>query len=91
MIRQDGTGFATFKVDYLAAVCRPHKGEVIDCVVTSVNKVSVAPRLMSMMGQRCDLTLALPQMGFFAEAGPQQIFVSNHVSMGAGRLDSTLC
>ncbi|GAX74602.1 hypothetical protein CEUSTIGMA_g2050.t1 [Chlamydomonas eustigma] len=56
VIRQDGTGFATFKVKYLAVVCRPHKGEVIDCVVTSVNK-----------------------MGFFAEAGPLQIFVSNHL------------
>lgn len=55
-IRQDGTGYATFKVEYMAAVCRPYKGEVIDCVVTSVNK-----------------------MGFFAEAGPLQVFVSNHL------------
>lgn len=56
VIRQDGTGFATFKVAYLAAVCRPAKGEVVDCIVTSVNK-----------------------MGFFAEAGPLQVFVSNHL------------
>ena len=56
MIRTDGTGFATFKVDYMAVVCRPYKGEVVDCVVTSVNN-----------------------MGFFAEAGPLQIFVSNHL------------
>mmetsp|Transcript_36825 Transcript_36825/g.81904 ORF Transcript_36825/g.81904 Transcript_36825/m.81904 type:complete len:176 (+) Transcript_36825:159-686(+) len=56
VIRQDGTGYATFTVRYMAAVCRPYKGEVIDCVVTSVNK-----------------------MGFFAEAGPLQIFVSNHL------------
>lgn len=57
IVRQDGTGFATFKVAYQAIVCRPYKGEVLDAVVTSVNK-----------------------MGFFAEAGPLQIFVSNHVS-----------
>jgi DNA-directed RNA polymerase II subunit RPB7 len=56
MIRTDGTGFATFKVEYMAVVCRPYKGEIVDCIVTSVNK-----------------------MGFFAEAGPLQIFVSNHL------------
>uniref|UniRef100_A0A7S0RKS2 DNA-directed RNA polymerase II subunit RPB7 n=1 Tax=Chlamydomonas leiostraca TaxID=1034604 RepID=A0A7S0RKS2_9CHLO len=56
VIRQDGTGLATFTVRYSGLVCRPYKGEVIDCVVTSVNK-----------------------MGFFAEAGPLQIFVSNHL------------
>jgi len=39
MIRQDSTGFATFKVSYLGLVCRPYKDEVLDCVVTSVNKV----------------------------------------------------
>ena len=39
IIRQDGTGFATFKISYTGLVCRPHKGEVLDCVVTSVNKV----------------------------------------------------
>ncbi|KAG1662200.1 hypothetical protein FOA52_015826 [Chlamydomonas sp. UWO 241] len=55
-VRQDGSGFAVFKVSYMAIVCRPYKGEVLDCVVTSVNK-----------------------MGFFAEAGPLQIFVSNHL------------
>lgn len=55
-IRDDGTGKASFDVKYKAIVFRPFKGEVIDCVVTSVNK-----------------------MGFFAEAGPLQIFVSNHL------------
>lgn len=55
-IRDDGTGKASFEVSYNAIVFRPFKGEVIDCVVTSVNK-----------------------MGFFAEAGPLQIFVSNHL------------
>lgn len=55
-IRSDGTGYATFTVQYQAIVCRPYKGEVVDAVVTSVNK-----------------------MGFFADAGPLNIFVSNHL------------
>ncbi len=36
---REGTGFATFKVKYYCIVMRPVKGEVMDCVVTSVNKV----------------------------------------------------
>eukprot|EP01027_Heterolobosea_sp_BB2_P013417 GEZU01019358.1.p2 GENE.GEZU01019358.1~~GEZU01019358.1.p2 ORF type:complete len:100 (-),score=13.02 GEZU01019358.1:162-461(-) len=40
---------------YEAIIFRPFRGEVVDAVVTRVNK-----------------------MGFFAEAGPLQIFVSGH-------------
>jgi DNA-directed RNA polymerase subunit E'/Rpb7 len=39
VVRQDGTGMASFDVTYTAIVCRPYKGEVLDAVVTSVNKV----------------------------------------------------
>ncbi|URD89521.1 DNA-directed RNA polymerase II [Musa troglodytarum] len=53
---REGTGFVTFPVKYQAVVFRPFKGEILEAVVTMVNK-----------------------MGFFAEAGPVQIFVSNHV------------
>lgn len=56
LIRMDGTGLATFEVKFNCVTFRPFKGEVIDCVVQSVNK-----------------------MGFFAEAGPLQVFVSNHL------------
>nr|GMC86934.1 DNA-directed RNA polymerase ii subunit rpb7 [Ipomoea batatas] len=52
---RDGTGFVTFPVKYQCVVFRPFKGEILEAVVTMVNK-----------------------MGFFAEAGPVQIFVSNH-------------
>jgi DNA-directed RNA polymerase II subunit RPB7 len=53
---QDGaSGGATFSVKYTCLAFKPFKGEVLDAVVTQVNK-----------------------MGFFAEAGPLQIFVSNH-------------
>ncbi|KAK9279585.1 hypothetical protein L1049_013264 [Liquidambar formosana] len=50
------TGFVTFPVKYQCVVFRPFKGEILEAVVTMVNK-----------------------MGFFAEAGPVQIFVSNHL------------
>ncbi|KAJ8750526.1 hypothetical protein K2173_015679 [Erythroxylum novogranatense] len=53
---RDGTGFVTFPVKYQCVVFRPFKGEILEAVVTMVNK-----------------------MGFFAEAGPVQIFVSNHL------------
>ncbi|PRQ26236.1 putative DNA-directed RNA polymerase [Rosa chinensis] len=52
----NGTRFASFPVRYQCVVCRPFKGEILEAVVTMVNK-----------------------MGFFAEAGPVQIFVSNHL------------
>jgi DNA-directed RNA polymerase II subunit RPB7 len=47
---------ATFRVEYQALTVRPFRGEVVDAVVTSVNK-----------------------MGFFAEAGPLQLFCSSHL------------
>ncbi|KAL0887190.1 hypothetical protein Bca101_011173 [Brassica carinata] len=54
----DGTAsaFVTFPVKYQCVVFRPFKGEILEAVVTLVNK-----------------------MGFFAEAGPVQIFVSKHL------------
>ncbi|KAI9847216.1 MAG: DNA-directed RNA polymerase II subunit, partial [Sclerophora amabilis] len=50
-----GSGVAEFTVHYRAVVWRPFKGETVDAVVTSVNK-----------------------MGFFADVGPLNVFVSNH-------------
>lgn len=38
-IRQDGSGFATFKATFQCITFRPFKGEVLDCVVSQVNKV----------------------------------------------------
>ena len=46
----------TFPIKYTAIVFRPFKGEVLDAVVTTVNK-----------------------LGFFAQVGPLQIFVSKHL------------
>ena len=36
---REGTGSANFNVQYMCLVFRPFRGEVIDCVVSSVNKV----------------------------------------------------
>lgn len=36
---REGTGSAVFHVQYTCLVFRPFKGEVLDAVVTSVNKV----------------------------------------------------
>lgn len=41
---REGLGTALFNVHYSCLVLRPHKGEVMDCVVTSVSKVCAAPR-----------------------------------------------
>lgn len=38
-IRQDGSGFATFKATFQCITYRPFKGEVLDCMVSQVNKV----------------------------------------------------
>lgn len=40
-IIQPGQGFVVYPVKYKAIVFRPFKGEVLDAVVTQVNKVSV--------------------------------------------------
>ncbi|KAJ1950037.1 DNA-directed RNA polymerase II subunit [Linderina macrospora] len=51
-----GTGSAEFDVRYSAIVFKPYKNEVVDAVVSTVNK-----------------------MGFFADVGPLQVFVSQHL------------
>lgn len=40
---REGSGTALFKVQYSCVVLRPFKGEVLDCVVSSVNKVWCFP------------------------------------------------
>ena len=38
---RDGTGFVTFPVKYQCVVFRPFKGEILEAVVTMVNKVGL--------------------------------------------------
>lgn len=40
-IIQSGTGFVTYPVRYRAIVFRPFKGEVLDAIVTQINKVGI--------------------------------------------------
>ena len=44
---REGTGSAVFHVQYTCLVFRPFKGEVLDAVVSSVNKVWMATQLTS--------------------------------------------
>lgn len=82
---RDGTGFVTFPVKYQCVVFRPFKGEILEAVVTMVNKVCIPTTICRLnymfCGDFCNDMGESLQMGFFAEAGPVQIFVSNHVSM----------
>ncbi|TVU19308.1 hypothetical protein EJB05_35449, partial [Eragrostis curvula] len=64
---REGTGYVTFPVKYQCVVFRPFKGEILEAVVTMVNKVEPLASSSPVV------------MGFFAEAGPVQIFVSNHL------------
>lgn len=38
---QSGTGFVTYPIKYKAVVFRPFKGEVLDAVVSQINKVGI--------------------------------------------------
>jgi DNA-directed RNA polymerase II subunit RPB7 len=65
---QHASGAAQFPVSFKAIVFRPFKGEVLDAVVSSVNK-----------------------MGFMAEVGPLQIFISKYVSSDSSSLSEVSC
>ena len=54
MIR-DGTGYVTFPVKYEAVVFRPFKGEVLEAVVTIVNKVP-PPSWLLLSFVTCDVS-----------------------------------
>jgi DNA-directed RNA polymerase II subunit RPB7 len=41
---QPGQGFVVYPVKYKAIVFRPFKGEVLDAVVTQVNKVQLSSK-----------------------------------------------
>jgi len=90
---REGTGSAVFHVQYTCLVFRPFKGEVLDAVVSSVNKVeqtgSVTLCDISLVGKCQAEALFALQMGFFAEAGPLQIFVSQHLIPSHYRVEIT--
>ncbi|KAJ3084091.1 hypothetical protein BCR33DRAFT_722165 [Rhizoclosmatium globosum] len=55
-VLQTSSGYAEFEIKYKAIVFKPFKGQVVEGVVTTVNR-----------------------MGFFADVGPLQVFVSAHL------------
>ena len=70
-----GSGLAEFKVTYQAFLFKPFKGEVLDGIVTTVNKV------MCQLNRWHNLTFEKKKMGFFVDVGPLQVFVSSHVRL----------
>jgi DNA-directed RNA polymerase II subunit RPB7 len=114
---QEGVGFANFNVRYNCIAFLPHKGEVMDAVVKSVNKVNqIKQRCVhcqiacretrkAVLGVQANLvyffsahtlhfahlmhTTVASQMGFFAQAGPLDIFVSNHLIPEEYEFDSS--
>ena len=54
---REGLGTALFNVHYSCLVLRPHKGEVMDCVVTSVSKVKLRTHPTQSCSIACRLSL----------------------------------
>lgn len=84
-------GGAEFRIRYSAIVYRPFRGEVVDGVVASVNKVSLEGLKGGLgwfgVASERDGELTCPaallhsqQMGIFADVGPMSCFISTHVS-----------
>ena len=82
-IMEDGQ--AVFSIKYRAVVYRPFRNEVVDGVVSSVNKVRLRFSLWCQTScQACrkpDPLAASAQMGIFVDVGPLQCFISTHVSL----------
>lgn len=79
---QPGQGFVVYPVKYKAIVFRPFKGEVLDAVVTQVNKVkqNCDHNVRDMLRKQLHYTKIHLQVGMFAEIGPLSCFISHHVS-----------
>lgn len=127
-VLQNTTGFAEFNIIYKAVVFKPFKNQVVDGVVTTVNKVqsthlvattyshfatpepwfdlvgrlfawlaswtasgleedwrgiytdwSPDTRVLQIFTHTLPLSTCYFKMGFFADVGPLQVFVSSHV------------
>ncbi|KAF4520645.1 hypothetical protein B566_EDAN007511 [Ephemera danica] len=67
---QPGQGFVLYPVKFRAIVFRPFKGQVLDAVVTQVNKRNENQLFPSIM--------FLSVVGMFADIGPLSCFISHH-------------
>lgn len=80
---QPGRGFVLYPVKYKAIVFRPFKGEVVDAVVTQVNKVHFFNRM--------DLDCNVDQCSaFFTEASPDTWFTQFDCLIGQKVLTNLL-
>lgn len=73
---REGTGSATFHVEYTCLVFRPFKGEVLDAVVASVNKVGshelqdACNVILSHAAADADIIFECCRWGFLLMLGP---------------------
>lgn len=74
-----GQGFVVYPVKYKAIVFRPFKGEVLDAVVTQVNKVNFI-QIFFKRNLQVVIRFVIFQVGIFADIGPLSCFISHHVS-----------
>lgn len=72
---QPGQGFVLYPVKFRAIVFRPFKGQVLDAVVTQVNKVINKKKFWCLLKS----LLNIFQVGIFADIGPLSCFISHHV------------
>lgn len=78
-IIQPGQGFVVYPVKYKAIVFRPFKGQVLDAVVTQVNKVWTVIKIISLI--KFFSNMISLQVGLFTEIGPLSCFISRHVRL----------
>ena len=65
---QPSRGFVLYPVKYKAIVFRPFKGEVLDAVVTQVNKVChVTPKLLVGLLHHAPAVAVVPAQGFMQD------------------------
>ena len=70
---QPSRGFVVYPVKYKAIVFRPFKGEVLDAVVTQVNKVSTSCLLKPRQGTKyftCSVAKAITVFPLFSTPAP---------------------
>lgn len=77
-IIQPGQGFVVYPVKYKAIVFRPFKGQVLDAVVTQVNKVRIPNNIIINKASSTFFKYFF-QVGLFTEIGPLSCFISRHV------------
>ena len=85
---REGLGTALFNVHYSCLVLRPHKGEVMDCVVTSVSKVKLRKHPVQSCLIASHVRKGLPGRSFHIRLTFCIFCLGLHQSADAGRLSA---